>query len=286
MTRRLLLALTMVVLASGCGMCGRAGPPSSPDVLAVMRDEIPASPDDGAWADAPVHTASLLLQDLVEPRLLEPSTSNVRVRAISNGVQIAVRLEWDDAVDDNAPTAANFVDACAMQVPVTLGADLPAPQMGDLDRPVEITYWRASWQAVVDGRGDSIKDLFPGALPDHYPFEAASLTPGSPEQQAMAARYAPARSLGNAMAGPRERPVQDLIANGPGTLEPGPATDSDGMGRRTETGWAVVLTRRLPNGVTPGGRGQIAFAVWEGSHDEVGARKMRTGWIPLVVEGR
>ena len=34
----------------------------------------------------------------------------------------------------------------------------------------------------------------------------------------------------------------------------------------------------------PGDRGQIAFAIWEGSQHEVGSRKMRTVWIPLTVE--
>jgi hypothetical protein len=29
---------------------------------------------------------------------------------------------------------------------------------------------------------------------------------------------------------------------------------------------------------------QIAFAVWEGAHTEVGARKMRTGWVPLILK--
>ena len=30
---------------------------------------------------------------------------------------------------------------------------------------------------------------------------------------------------------------------------------------------------------------QIAFAVWEGSQQEVGARKMRSVWVPLVMQG-
>jgi hypothetical protein len=29
----------------------------------------------------------------------------------------------------------------------------------------------------------------------------------------------------------------------------------------------------------------MAFAVWQGSRTEAGARKMRTGWIPLVRRG-
>jgi hypothetical protein len=285
MTRKLLLAVILALVASGCGMCGRPAPPPSPDVVAAMRPALPADPADASWADVPVHVAPLLLQDLVEPRLLEASTPQVRVQAMTDGSKVAFRLEWDDPAGDDLPKAGFFADACAVQLPSAPGADLPAPQMGEAGRPVEITYWRASWQAVVDGRGDTIKDIFPGATVDHYPFEAASLEPGSAEQQAMAARYAPARSLGNMMAGPRESPVQDLVASGPGTLEPGPSTDSSGSGTRTAGGWAVVITRRLPNGVRPGGRGQVAFAVWEGGHKESGARKMRTGWVPLVVEG-
>ena len=286
MTRRASLATLLAVVASGCGMCGRPAPQASPDVLAVMRPSVPTDPDDPVWAGVPVHTAPLLLQDLVEPRLMTPSTAAVRVQAITNGTNVAFRLSWDDSVSNDLPKAGEFVDACAIQFPVSLAADLPAPQMGEAARPVEITYWRASWQAMVDGRGDTIADIHPRANVDHYPFEAASLPKGSAEQLAMASRYAPARALGNPMAGPRTSPVQDLVAQGPGTLEPGPSTDSHGRGSRTEYGWDVVIGRRLPNGLAPGGRGQIAFAVWEGSHEEAGARKMRTGWVPIVVEGR
>jgi hypothetical protein len=46
----------------------------------------------------------------------------------------------------------------------------------------------------------------------------------------------------------------------------------------------VTIVRRLPAGLAPQVRSQIAFAVWEGSHNETGARKMRTGWIPLVMK--
>jgi hypothetical protein len=157
--------------------------------------------------------------------------------------------------------------------------------MGEPGRPVEVTYWRAFWQAMVDGRPDTVAAIHPAAAIDHYPFDAASLPPGSPEQQAMAKRYAPARALGNDMAGPRAKPVEDLVGEGPSTLRPAAATRSDGRGIRTGHGWAVVLARPLPAGVAPDARTQVAFAVWDGEHQEVGARKMRTGWIPLLVEG-
>ncbi len=100
----------------------------------------------------------------------------------------------------------------------------------------------------------------------------------------MALRYAPARALGNKMAGPRETPVEDLIAEGPGTIAPAPSTTSKGQGRRAAGGWAVVITRRLPEGLLTTPNPQVAFAVWDGDKHEVGARKMRTAWIAMTIK--
>jgi hypothetical protein len=273
------VAAFLAAPASPAGAAQTAGA----EVVAVRRDAVPSAPDDAAWRNAPVYTAALVLQDMVEPRLLEASTDKVDVRAITDGTRIAFRLEWADATRDDLPGIARYSDACAVQVPASTQADVPAPQMGEAQRPVEITYWRAFWQGAVDGREDSIKALYPGAAVDHYPFEAAVLDPGSAAQQEMAKRYAPARALGNDMAGPRERPVQDLVAEGPGTIQPAPRAQSDGRGVRTVKGWAVVLSRPLPRGLEPGSRTQVALAVWQGSHQEGGARKMRSLWIPLAI---
>ncbi|HSC26330.1 MAG TPA: ethylbenzene dehydrogenase-related protein [Vicinamibacterales bacterium] len=274
--------MIVAALAAGCG--GGAGPPLVNEVVAVSTAAVPADPDDAVWRRAPVHLAPLILQDLVEPRLLVASTADVRVQAASDGREIAFRLEWSDPTRDDTLLPGKFSDACAVQVPAAPGPDVPAPQMGEPGRAVEISYWRAAWQAVVDGRGDTVRDLYPGATVDHYPFEAASLAKGSPEQQAMVDRYAPARALGNHMAGPRDRPVEDLVSSGPGTLAPAVRSVSSGRGVRTATGWTVVLQRPVPAGFAAGTRAQVAFAVWEGTHDEAGARKMRTGWIQLALE--
>ena len=138
MRRKLFLFVLSAAVASGCGGCPGATPPS-PDVLAVVRPSLPDDPDDRLWGDAPEHVAPLLLQDLVEPRLMEPSTTQVRVRAISDGAHVAFLLEWDDPELDDLPRAGHFVDACAVQLPAAIAADLPAPQMGEAERQVEIT---------------------------------------------------------------------------------------------------------------------------------------------------
>jgi DMSO reductase family type II enzyme heme b subunit len=274
----ILLVIALVALAG----CGRQ-PARTLEVVSVPAAQVPLAPDDSAWNGAPVHAARLLLQDLVEPRLMKASTPEVEVRSLHNGAEIAFRLEWADALVNDLPGPGRFLDGCAIQLPVRIEANPPDPQMGAQGQPVEITFWRADWQASVNGRKDEIQSLYPNAAVDHYPFEAQSLEAGSAAQREMAKRYAPAEALGNRRVGPREFPVEDLTAEGPGSLTPNPTGTSRGRGARTQRGWSVVLKRRYPEGLAPKVRTQIAFAVWEGSANETGARKMRTGWIPLAV---
>jgi hypothetical protein len=277
------LAVLLVLAVAACGGGETTSAPAT-EVRVVRVGSLPAIPTDEAWATAPRFTATLVPQDMVEPRLLEPSTPTVDVQAATDGKRLAFRLAWADATQDDRQMPGRFPDACAVQVPERIQPDVPAPQMGEPGRAVEISFWRASWQAAVDGRPDTIRALYPNAAVDHYPFEAPSLAPGSDVQRAMAERYAPARALGNTMAGPRTRPVEDLIAEGPGTLRPGAAT-SEGRGVWTVAGWQVVISRPLPADLAPGVRTQVAFAVWQGAHEEVGARKMRSVWVPMLIEG-
>lgn len=286
LVRRTLPVLALVLATATACSRGPSRKISPAEVRAGSVGKLPSTPEDPAWRDVPVHPARLLPQDVVEPRLLDPSTAVVEVQALTDGERIAFRLAWAAPSPSDRTGPAVFPDACAVQLPARTGPDAPNPMMGEQGRPVEIAYWRASWQATVDGRPDTLAALYPNSKVDHYPFESASLTPGSPEQVAMAKRYAPARALGNAMAGPRDRPVEDLVAEGAGTIRPAPAQRSTGAGKRTRDGWAVVIVRPLPAGVVPGGRSQAAFAVWQGAMGEVGPRKMRTGWVPLSVEAK
>ncbi len=272
------LIMTML-LAAAC----RSPAPRSNEVVAVAAGTVPADPSDPIWRNAPEYAAKLLPQDLVDPRLMKASTAEVLVRAVIAGSEIAFRLEWTDPSKSDLPGAGQFIDACAIQIPARIEPDLPDPQMGMPGKPVEIAYWRADWQASVNGREDSIKSLFPNAAIDHYPYDAPPLQPGSPEQQEFAKRYAPADAVGNRREGARPNPVEDLLAEGPGTLSPATRTTSRASGVYGQPGWSVVIVRSLPEGLAPLTRTQVAFAIWEGSLDEVGARKMRSAWIPLAI---
>lgn len=268
----------LLLVAAGCSR----GPKLANEVVAVETAQLPPGPDDRAWSGAPLYRTGLLPQDLVEPRVMTPTTAEVAVQAMTNGSEIAFRLEWPDDSADDTPGPSRMVDACAVQLPEKIEPDLPEPQMGQQGRVVQIAYWRADWQAWVNGRGDTIRDLYPNATVDHYPFEAKPLEAGSAARQEMERLYSPAAASGNRRAGPRKSPVESLLATGPGTLAPAPGQDAGGQGVFQKNHWTVVIRRPLPQGLGRDQRTHVAFAVWQGSKQESGARKMRTGWIPLV----
>jgi DMSO reductase family type II enzyme heme b subunit len=279
LTPILLPALIVLLFAAGCT---KATVPAT-EVIAVSAVQLPAGPADAAWDSAPEYIAKLIPQDLVEPRLSQASTPEVRVQAMTNGREVAFRLRWVDPTQNDTETPGQFVDACAVQVPAKLMPNPPAPQMGEAAGGVQIAYWRADWQAWVNGRADTIKSIYPNAEITHYPFQASSLAPGSPEQQEMAKRFAPADAVGNRRQSPRTSSVESLLAEGPGTLAQNPAVAVKGNGVRTKDGWAVMIVRALPDGLAPKARTSVAFAVWQGSNKEAGARKMRSGWAPLAL---
>lgn len=279
--RPLLLVVLVSLFAAACSRTQVA----TAEVQVAQVPEITLDPDAGVWANVPLHISKMIPQDLVDPRVMQPSTAEVQVKAISDGQQIAFRLEWLDDTQNDMPGPKHFIDGCAVQIPAKIEANVPAPQMGETGKTVEIAFWRADWQAIVEGRAtDDIKSIYPNASIDHYPSTASSLE-GNPQALAdAAARYAPAKAVGNRRSGPREQPVEDMIAEGPGTLTPAAATTSQGKGIRTKTGWAVVISRPVPAAFSSSTPSQTAFAVWEAAHGEVGARKMRTGWVPMMLK--
>jgi DMSO reductase family type II enzyme heme b subunit len=279
---RILIRGLLVVMLLVLAACAPT-PVAVPEVVAVRAATLADDPEAAVWQQLPEHIAKLLPQDLVEPRTVTPTTPDVRVRAMTNGTHVAFRLEWVDPELNDLPGAGRFSDGCAVQVPQKAAIAAPDPQMGNVGGGVQITFWRADWQASVNGRGDTIAELYPNASIDHYPFEAPALEKGTDAQAQAARRYAPADAVGNRRGGPRASAVEDLVAEGPGTLTPAPATTSRGRGVRTATGWAVVITRALPDGLSPTSRTQVAFAVWQGGAQEVGARKMRSGWVGLSM---
>ena len=208
--RRILLGGRPLLLLPALGVRG-GGPRVSPaEVIVARAAALPVDPGDAAWTGAPIHPAALVLQDMVDPRLLEASTPQVRVQALTDGARVAFRLAWDDA-DRGRPRGAG---AFPGRVRGAAPREDRARRSGAADGGVGATASRSRTGAPrgrppsTAGRTRS-RSSSPNADVGHYPFEAASLAPGSPEQQAMALRYAPAQAPrqpdGGAEASPRCR---------------------------------------------------------------------------------
>lgn len=276
--RLFLFGLVILPIATtGCRRVTETTP--SGELLAVPTDILPTDPLDPRWNKFPVLRTALVTQDLVEPRLLTPSTPELTVRAVYHDGQLAFCLHWQDPTEDSRPGVAAFSDACAVQLPQRVEETLPAPQMGEQTRPVEITVWKAVW-AQGDLLAKGIEAVYPHAAIGHYPFEAPPLQLRSAAQNAMFLQYTPARKLGNPETEPPAAGAQDLVAHGPGTIEP-VNRGSRANGCRTAEGWSVVIIRQAPKEFEAVKTTHVAFAVWDGSRGEVGSRKMRTPWIPL-----
>jgi len=267
--RTKLLALALVAAVSPAALAAEDAAPAGVSMIAVAGQGPIA--DAGAFAQAPALKVALLPQVATTPRNPAPATSSLDVRAVRNGDHAAFLLEWDDDSPDARATIDAFGDMVAVELPVAPGPP-PAPFMGNKGGRVQILQWRADWQTDIDKGAVTMRELYPNAYAadfhheDHLPA-------------AEAAAYRGAVSLGNPMSDrQRTSSVQDLMAEGFGSLTPRPTQAAFGAASHDGKRWHVVITRPLEArgesaaSLAPGASTYVSFAVWNGSHREVGAR--------------
>ena len=283
------LTLLVVAFTLSFVACARAPVVNTAEVRAVRSaGDLPAlDPQSKLWDVVPEHPARLMVQDVAEPRLIQPGVDLVKVRAMHDGKTIVFRLEWADATQDLVADVGRGSDAAAVQLPLQPGADVPDPAMGQLGKGVQIAYWKAVWQddanRAATGK-DRVASLHPNASVDHYPSQV-----GGESRQEMERRYAPAQAAGNPMLTARNGAVQELTAEGFGSSTATGAQKASGHGVWSVGRWLTTIARPLAEGegaanLQPGQKTYAAFAVWDGAQRHTGARKMRSGWIPLVLE--
>lgn len=278
-THRRLVPLFVLALVS----CGDRGCGAPDHVIApLVTGELPRTdPFDLAWEEASDFEAALLPQNITTPHHTGTPITSVRVRALHDGSWIAFRLEWEDATDDHTVTTSVFSDAAAVQFPQS--ADVrPSPMMGNDGSPVDIVYFRAAWQ-----NEDNMGELYPNMPPIYHPPEAAA--EGEP-RETMEREYATAAHAGNPTVDrPEGASVVAFAAAGFGSLSPPDEPyEVDGHGEHRDGHWYVVIARALGDAsspLSPGRRTAMAMAIWNGSNGDVGARKNRSDWIDLEIEG-
>ena len=210
--------------------------------------KLPAAPDDKRWLKAPPSTFFLVPQIIAKPRFFKPSNDTITVRALYNEREIALLLEWDDRTRSipGDPDAEKIADK-------PMGEDAVAVQL-----PV----------AIPTGMEKPYFAMGEPAKPVNLWYWKSGTTK-------------------------RAQGVQGYIGRGLGKLtkgQPG-APKLAGRGVYKNGTWRVVIRRPLKTGDSandiqfPTGRFiPIAFAAWDGSNGEIGAKHTMTTWYWLVLK--
>ena len=150
-------------------------PPRIRDAVRVARvdGELPAGPDDGAWAEAERYWFPLAGQVIERPRQFEPMVDGVWVQGVHDGEELVLRLSWNDPssspdsawrewrrkvadvmYDDGTPIPTEALpDRLAVQFPTEVpeGRERPYFLMGSSQEPVYLWRWDSG-----DGHGEAV----------------------------------------------------------------------------------------------------------------------------------
>ena len=248
-------------------------------------------PDAKLWREVPATHIGLLPQNLTMPAISEVAVAAVDLQAVTDGERIAWRLSWADATGDRALDSGRFCDAAALQFPLAADASY---MMGGAGKRVQILHWKALWQRDIDEGFQDVQDLHPNYWTDLYWFSSGHFPQRVPADFAdlRAQAWFPARAAGNPISRwDRLEPVEELIAEGFGTLTTQRESASAGRAVWREGRWTLTIVRALETQdpldaqFSSGSRGSVGVAIWDGAADNVGGRKQYSQWLPFEVQG-
>ena len=261
------------------------------DIAATRVSELPHHADARAWRETPstaLHLMPLWWQD---DRIEE-----IAVRALHDGKEIALLLVWHDHTHNHsAIRPQDFRDAAAVQF--SLVSDPPFFGMGEEAKLVNIWMWKSELQADLALGYQDIGNVYPNMAVDTYP-NILRAPADQPMGDALTVASDPTFITGwgadNIVSDPtRGKPVEDLEAQGLGTLRARPLIDQtvDAAGLYRANTYRVVLRRALkPTGkgngavkLRPGTTVPVAFAVWNGSSGDRDGKKSITIWQDLKL---
>ena len=259
--------------------------------ITIKRVEaLPTNPSAEEWQAAPATEVAVTPQQVTMPALAEAAIDKITVQALTDGKAIAWRLAWqDDAADANVDVG-RFSDAVAIELPLNAGA---SPMMGHRGGgKVQILYWKGLWQKDLDEGFQDVEDVHPNYWSDLYWFADGQFPYRIPDafKNPYSQQWFIAKTANNPVADfNRQQPVQELVAEGWGTLTHQPNSVTRGKGVWADGKWNVVFSRPLtttdPNDYQfNGDKGEMAFAVWQGSKNNVGGRKHWSNWTPYQIQ--
>ncbi|MCI0437085.1 MAG: c-type cytochrome [Gemmatimonadetes bacterium] len=255
----------------------------TPAVREVVRADrvegaLPASVDDEAWAAVERFYIPLVGQIIVKPRWFAPMVDGVWIQAQHDGNELVVRVSWSDP--SNSP-AAEWADWRRL-------VSQSMEPKDDVAAPVA----EAAASGPADASGDAIgtapaqsADL-PDALMLQFPrtipsgMERPYFFMGSAREPVYAWRW---QSRGAA--------ITEMLARGPGRLDPAPASNGLTAEATFDQGrWRVLFRRSLAaqdtaNALTfaTGQAIPMAIFAWDGDNTEHGLRGAISTWYFIYL---
>ena len=236
-----------------------------------VDQEIDMDPANPMWANIPVqniHTIPLNAR--------RDPVDQIQFQSVVNDEGIAFRLVWEDPQPDRTSSRhQDFKDAIAMEFALgdvllhKHGHNEPFFGMGNRGKVVNIWQWRADWQTEIETK-EKLEYATKGMDMDTMIFGG---------------EVNPVDSLNPF----RDVPVEELNAEGFGTLTPQPQTKQNVLGKGVwkDGKWRVVFFRTLDSlnkwdikfiKKTPI---LVAFAIWDGKHQDRNGRKVISMWQRL-----
>lgn len=272
----------------------------------MFKGPIPMDAANPMWESAPGVVVPLSGQTITTPMHPNISVKSVMVRAMTNGKEIGIWLNWGDQTKNETTIGPqDFRDQAALQFPVNTSGAPPFQCMGQSGGTVNIWRWNAEWQKDL-GRGVAgmwdVDDQYPAIFWDFYYEEPAGGVTYPDRIGRSLGPFNPGIWSGNILSDPtlRSSSVEDLNANGFSTLTTQAHQDVLGNGLWEHSGslkggccigptWRVVMKRALstsdPNDVQfkPGASVPVAFAVWDGANVERNGMKGISTWFTLKL---
>lgn len=289
--RNLIMAGIGALATVGLGAAMMLRPKKPPTFMDAGRvsGELPLQDlDHKAWKSADAVELKPLGQNIAYPRLGPGTLKAITARTLFNGTQLGVLLEWGDGNIDDLESIVTFRDAVAAMLPMNPQPGQTPIFMGFVGKPVYILQWKASWQRDVDQGFQDVEKSYPRWFNDVYPGHPAMEKLGMTAETARS--FYPGLAAGNVLSQQkRTSPVEEMMAEGFGTLTSLPAQRAAGRGINTKGRWRVTLGTPAPGegipALQPGTSVPIAFAVWDGGGQQRGGRKHYIDWIQVNLPG-
>ncbi len=250
----------------------------------------------GSFKEAKPVSVALQKQDKAFPNG-GGSVLGAEVSAVHDGITVYFKITWKDP-SRNARSIAvqEFRDAVALMFPLGAVEITPAehfsPRMGDREKPTNLWHWKADWEAdmLVKGELEDVEVQYPN-MHDDFNFNPYSAYYHR-ELITSVEVLSGGRAANNLLSQPgRGRSVEDLNAEGFGTLTTQDHQDVNGCSHYENGEWTVIMYRSLitqdPHDaqLVPGGRAFFNMAVWNGGEsDRNGQKNISTQWHPVTLE--